>query len=125
MSKLLAEKWDVEGVHLMVDISGDWFRWAAIKYLSLGDVERAKLAAAAPDMCRALLAVEWNGDRSGCRDGCPSMCPDCRGLQRRWEHANWVLDKGHKKDCTLDSALIKAGLPDQESRCAARKELGI
>lgn len=118
MSKLLAEKWSVEGIHLMVDISGDWFRWAVVKYPKNGDVERAKLAAAAPDMCRALLAVEWKGQPSP-RDGM-SRCPCCRGRRRVGK-----LDFFGHEDCWIDVALTKAGLPDQESRNAARKELGL
>lgn len=56
------------------------------------------------DMCRALLAVEWR--YSGC-------CLVCNGFQ------------GRHFTCLVDAALTKAGLPDQTSRNAARKELGL
>jgi|SRR5882762_2583729 len=73
--------------------------------------EQAIFVAAAPEMCRALLAVEWGG--TGNYGSC-AACPDCGGEGHR-----------HESDCDLDTAITKAGLPDQESRDAARKELGI
>lgn len=68
--------------------------------------DRATLAAAAPEMCRALLAVEW---ASGMW-----CCPMCKMRS----------DHGHH-DCSLDATLTKAGLPGHASRDAARKEMGI
>lgn len=82
----------------------------------------AKFAAAATDMCRALLAVEW-GDMGG--DFAP-CCPKCHGpepLDGPDEGLHSIF--GHSRDCALDAALTKAGLPDQASRDEARKELGI
>lgn len=77
------------------------------------------LMAAAPDMCRALLAVEWKGPPSP--NDWMSECPYCRGRRRPKK-----LDLfGHQDKCALDAALTKAGLPDQASRDAARKELGL
>lgn len=73
-------------------------------------IERCTLAKAAPDMCRALLSVEWSAK--------PQLamcwCACCVG-----EVPN------HDATCALDMALTKAGLPDQASRDAARKELGL
>lgn len=51
---------------------------------------RARLAAAAPELARVLLAVEF--------DAHGGFCPSCRGLGY------------HKPECTLDAALRKAGV---------------
>jgi hypothetical protein len=61
----------------------------------------AKLMAAAPDMARVLLAVEWGG----LTDPCAHVCPACGRSE-------------HTPDCALDAALRKAGVrpvqsPDQ------------
>lgn len=57
------------------------------------DEERAaKLASAAPDMARVLLAVEWSL--------APGGCPSCKNL----------MPYEHKPDCALDAALRKAGV---------------
>lgn len=69
---------------------------------------RAELASAAPEMCRALLVVEYATHRQG-----GAECPIC------------AEPPGHHHACLIDAALTKAGLPDQESRDAARKEVGI
>lgn len=61
-------------------------------------VARAELAAAAPDMARVLLAVEWAGRSS--QGGDDGMCPACD----RWK------ERGHMPDCALDAALRKAGV---------------
>lgn len=70
----------------------------------------ASFAAGAPEMCRALLDVEWSAK--------PRMamawCPCCLGET-----------PAHDNACRIDSALTKAGLPDQASRDAARRELGL
>lgn len=83
------------------------------------DEDCAKLAMAAPEMCRALLAVEWGAKHI---QGLAVACPGCgarRGL-------TFEIDYGkHDALCILDAVLTKAGLPDQKSRDAARKELGI
>lgn len=80
--------------------------------------DRAQLAAAAPDMCRALLAVEWNGMAYG-NTAC---CPACGNI---WEGEGSQPRETHAEACKLDAALTKADLPDQASRDAARKEIGI
>lgn len=87
---------------------------------------------AAPDMCRALLAVEWaavewagtcNSHEVMCYEP-HAICPKCGGAD---PHESFVHpdEAGHHHDCTFDAALTKAGLATQEQRAAARKELGI
>lgn len=90
------------------------------------NVARARLASAAPELVRALLAVEWEGDES---HEMYAVCPCCRGINpthaRRWtldEETEALVD--HRSSCTLDSALDRAGLP-RESRYAARAALGL
>lgn len=56
--------------------------------------QRAKLLAAAPDLARALLEVEWAEDETG------PYCPSCL----RWRK------KGHADDCATAAALRKAGV---------------
>lgn len=81
------------------------------------EFDDGELMAAAPDICRALLAVEWS-ER-------PTMgknrlrCPSCGCSLRS------LGGDGHDPSCLIDAALTKAGLPDQASRDAARKELGL
>lgn len=70
-----------------------------------------RLFQAAPEICRALLAVEWGGLTNY---GTAEACPYCGGESRR-----------HEEGCIVDAALTEAGLPDQASRDAARKELGL
>lgn len=53
---------------------------------------RARLAAAAPDLARALLSVEWE-DYSG-------RCPWCSAIR----------GADHRADCERQSALKKAGV---------------
>lgn len=56
------------------------------------DIARARLAAAAPDLARALLSVEWE-DYSG-------RCPWCSAIR----------GADHRADCERQSALKKAGV---------------
>lgn len=61
--------------------------------------EAAKLAAAAPELARALIEAEWSA-RVG-RDN-DAACPSCE---------EWECTGGrHAEDCLLDAALRKAGL---------------
>jgi hypothetical protein len=64
-------------------------------------LERTKLAAAAPDLVRALLAVEWSGDASA------SRCPGCLGVKPGV--AAYTKYEGHSERCPVDAALRKAG----------------
>lgn len=70
------------------------------------------LAAAAPEMCRALLMTEWGDPRIIKQHG---YCFVCR---RNSEHP-------HDSGCVVDAALTKAGLDTQEKRDEARKEMGV
>jgi len=56
----------------------------------------ATLASAAPNLVRALLAVEWVEDDEG-----GEYCPACE-----WERGTTEV---HGSDCRLDAALRKAG----------------
>ena len=63
---------------------------------------RACLAAAAPELVRALLAVEWKG----VEDYDPvAACPACGGHPPLGN-----LPGRHEPDCALDAALRKAGV---------------
>jgi len=64
--------------------------------------QRARMAAAAPALARALLLAEW-GDKNIPR------CPSCDAPD----------DSGHEVDCPVDVALKQAGFPDKASREAA------
>lgn len=80
--------------------------------------QRAKLAAAAPQLVRALLAVEWGGMEPGMDGGGEACCPDC---------GNFHFVAGgptHRDWCSVDAALTAAGFPDQASRDEARKLMG-
>lgn len=74
---------------------GDWHQSA-----------RARLAAAAPALVRALLAIEFHKRRPGNLDG--ETCHHC------------FRARGHGIDCPVDAALTAAGLADLSSRDAAR-----
>lgn len=89
-------------------------------YLGADDIgiRRARLAAAAPDMARALLAVEWVKEiRQGSE---VHACPSCGGLteeakstgyyQRVSDFIGKPLPIGHVEGCALDAALRKAGV---------------
>jgi hypothetical protein len=56
---------------------------------------RARLAAAAPDLARALLAVEWGSSERG-----HNACPACAAMG----------PGDHCDGCQLDAALRKAGI---------------
>jgi len=58
-----------------------------------------RLASAAPDLVRALLAVEAR----------ESQCPVC-DAECYWDDNLSNLIKPHTKDCALDAALRKAGV---------------
>lgn len=58
------------------------------------------LIAAAPDMARVLLAIEWNGP-SAWQAGASGSCPSC-GAQEG--------DGKHRDGCALEAALRKAGV---------------
>lgn len=65
-------------------------------------LHRARLAAAAPDLVRALLKVEWAaGKRSD------PVCPYCEA-HKRPQYGSGTLP--HWDHCQLDAALRKAGV---------------
>lgn len=73
---------------------------------SFEDAEaRGRLAAAAPDMARVLLAIEWGVDRAEYGGACPSC--DCFNPDG---DAPLGYAKGHEPACALDAALRKAGV---------------
>ena len=80
--------------------------------ISPEDRARARLAAAAPALVRALLEAEVSGVRF-------PQCPVC--FFHRGEGPKGVA---HAPVCSLDAALAAAGLPDQASRNEARREIG-
>ena len=87
---------------------------------------QARLASAAPELVRALLAVEWEGDEP---HEMWAVCSCCRGINP-WHARRWTLDGetealvDHRIGCSLDAALDAAGLP-RTSRADARTQLGL
>jgi hypothetical protein len=70
----------------------------------------AALAAAAPDLYRALAAIEWVEVTVAAYDGNHdrTLCPSCQECP---PYTNWKGEPaggGHKPDCALDAALRKA-----------------
>ena len=104
-------------------MSAPWFSWwihvgsdvvtAVEKHMVFesphDDEACAQMVSAAPNMCRALLAVEKERHSDGFW-----YCAFCR-----------MAAAAHKPDCLLDAALTKAGLDTQEKRDMARKEMGL
>jgi hypothetical protein len=78
------------------------------------DDHRARLAAAAPELARVLLAVEWH--RVLIQDEDAYVCPSCGNerLDPGDEVKLAVLVEhgmlGHRPGCALDGALRKAGV---------------
>lgn len=79
------------------------------------DIDRTHLAAAAPSLVRALLAVEWKGPQIGR----VRHCSACGGAERH-DH-DYNSDRLGGPSCSLDAALTAAGFPTQDSRDEARK----
>lgn len=78
-----------------------------------GRINDLDLCAAAPDLVRELLRVEWlmlEEERTG---QMLCSCPACRGLRFH----------GHHSTCALDAALTKAGLDTPLARDEAREAL--
>lgn len=71
------------------------------------DAARATLAAAAPDLVRALLEVEWVEHET--QDGPVRYCPSCENVHPSTERDYRARDRGHGPGCELDDALRKAG----------------
>jgi hypothetical protein len=84
------------------------------------DCARGNLAAAAPALVRALLAVEWGGYD---RDMSTGACPDCPALDSPEPNKKHDAGWRHGAGCLVDNALTAAGFPDQASRDEARKRI--
>lgn len=67
----------------------------------------ALLIAAAPELVRALLSLEWL-DAEGSTD--LRRCPVCDGTEREIGD-DYHVARGHESGCKLDAALRKAGAP--------------
>jgi len=80
------------------------------------EAARARLAAAAPDMARELLDVEWCGMANIDIEYDLPACPSCNGIDPSGSDSqikkaeSELFTVGHKTDCALDAALRKAGV---------------
>lgn len=63
---------------------------------------QSRLIAAAPDMARVLLEVEWSAQNQYGQ----AQCPSCRGD----EYKDGEPRTGHEEHCALFAALQKAGV---------------
>lgn len=72
--------------------------------------ERAKLAAAAPEMARLLLELQWSGSSEGIRSEFLPRCPVCSGHRDNPFTGASGWEGGHKSDCRLAEVLRKAGV---------------
>jgi hypothetical protein len=77
--------------------------------------DRLAMAAAAPELVRALLAVEW----------VRGTCTQCSGWRFERSGPSMFGLRGHDADCRVHVGLTKAGLETQGQRDAARKEIGL
>ena len=114
MSAPWLEEWHCEsrGMGLVFGVYGIYGQPVPMRLDTREGAPRARLAAAAPALVRALLAVEWTQLDDG-YDG----CADCR----RSKDGYSTVD--HDNPCALDAALTAAGLPDQASRDEARRQI--
>jgi hypothetical protein len=80
----------------------------------------ARLAAAAPALVRALLAVEWIS--VACSEHNEYLCGAQCGAD--WDRREvWNSSRRHRAGCALEAALTAAGLATQAERDAAREEI--
>lgn len=102
MSKPWEETWHMTAMGGIGDAAGPPYGWIA-GFVQAGesalrptdaDKARARLAAAAPDLARALLELEWTGPEANLR------CSSCEASDIR----------GHYDECALAAALRKAGV---------------
>jgi hypothetical protein len=107
------ETWLVNGPGIVTDDS-EWL-FEGIASDVPPDPERLMLAAAAPALVRALLAVEWGHET----DRFAKTCPECAGRVYR---DDWSEPR-HDACCPLNAALAAAGFPDQASRDVARERI--
>jgi hypothetical protein len=89
--------------------------------------ERARLAAAAPELARMLVDIQWAGQIGGYEPeiGCPCCYADPPSEQKvparridAWTRTepSVIHRGGHKRDCDLGKLLEKAGLPVEWDR---------
>ena len=83
-----------------------------------GAREQMALAAAGPEMVRALLAVEWLRMHRAICVRC-SQCYECSACK----NCKVCSGGSHGPCCHVDAALAAAGLPCQRSRDAAREAI--
>src|ERR1017187_1128579 len=128
MTAVWLEEWRPEGARIFLRITLDGgFGLAPVGYFRFddksfyGDMERTRLAAAAPSLVWALRAVEFGGYLRGFTKGpgagdgpCCSIC----GAPPGERHCSAVELRSE-----VDEALVAAGLPDQASRDEARLQL--
>lgn len=69
----------------------------------------ARLAAAAPEMARLLLELEWGGEPVRAIAGPIATCPSCLGMRPQLSRDAGPRG-GHRKDCRLIAVLRKAGV---------------
>lgn len=107
MSKPWEEKWTAElnrdRTHYDLVVDQDGLGVCVVQGCGSSDdgTARVLLAAAAPDMARVLLAIEWAGAVGERFDGFDPACPSCLTEKFTGKHA---------PDCALDAALRKAGV---------------
>lgn len=119
MSAPWLETWHVGSAGYIYDEPDEFESCISIaQFMTANSRDKATLAAAAPDMCRELLAIEWRGEAVSVAQNpgwaYARTCPRCQAKR-----------KEHYKNCSLDAALTKAGLDTQEKRDAARKDMGL
>lgn len=64
----------------------------------------ADLVAAAPEMARLLLDLEWQGGDVAGNAICPSCCAD------KYPPGDWNAKPVHRPDCKLDALIERLGL---------------
>ena len=130
MSAPWLEEWHCEsrGMGLVFGVYGIYGQPVPMRLDTREGAPRARLAAAAPALVRALLAVEWacletdEGSIAACAEcGSPGAESAPRhvvdGQERYWRHVP------HRDGCIVDAALTQVGLPDQASRDEAREAI--
>lgn len=116
MGKPWEETWAAHGSAVQADgwdVLDAWYRGDD----PISGHARARLAAAAPDLVRALLAVEY--DSAVGYEGELHVCPWCDGMDPAREYvrydgvttsAHYGVRVGHAPDCQRQAALRKAGV---------------
>lgn len=106
--KVWEEEWGISGYGELTRREPDaslpkgevYVPWAESVRPTSTNLARVQLAHAAPDMARALLAVEWSGP-DPFQAGGGGCCPACSAIG---------ADGRHRSNCAIDAALRKAGV---------------